>query len=252
MVGETFESGNRDIIKSYVSSSLLDGQFDFPLRSVLTDTLLRRSGTMYDLDSFLGTNDGYYNGVMSTFIGNHDIARVINNALDQPWGTWDKGDPWNGPPSAPQSASPYERLGVAFSFLFTTQGIPLIYYGDEIGMPGAGDPDNRRFMLWEDKGATLNEYQKQLRSHVQKLGSIRRDHPALWKGWRTTVHVSADAYAYKMSDGEETLYVALNRGDNIAAVAGMPAKGNDLLTGAKVDGPNVNLQPRSSVIVIPE
>ena len=43
----------------------------------------------------------------------------------------------------------FERLAIAFAFLLTTRGAPLIYYGDEIGMPGAGDPDNRRFMQWE-------------------------------------------------------------------------------------------------------
>jgi glycosidase len=252
MVGETFESGNRDIIKSYVGTDLLDGQFDFPLRAVLVETILRRSGSMVDVDSFLNTNDDYYPGIMSTFIGNHDIARVIHNALDQPWGAWDKGDPWLAPPALPDYASPFQRLAVAFTLLFTTKGIPLVYYGDEIGMPGAGDPDNRRMMTWEDEGAVLSEYQKTLRSHLEKLGAIRRDHPALWRGARSTLWVSNDTYAYKLSDENETVYVALNRGDAIAAVSGMPAKGSDLLTGAKVDGPNVNLQARSAIIVIAE
>ncbi|MFY0534764.1 hypothetical protein [Nannocystis pusilla] len=33
--------------------------------------------------------------------------------------------------------------------MLTQNGIPLIYYGDEIGMAGAGDPDNRRMMDWD-------------------------------------------------------------------------------------------------------
>ncbi|MBI4701432.1 MAG: hypothetical protein HY744_09780 [Deltaproteobacteria bacterium] len=37
MVGETFEAGNRDIIKKFIGSDLLDGQFDFPLRAVLAE-----------------------------------------------------------------------------------------------------------------------------------------------------------------------------------------------------------------------
>jgi preprotein translocase subunit SecA len=44
MVGETFETGNRDIIRQYVSPQLLDGQFDFPLRGAIVENILRRSG----------------------------------------------------------------------------------------------------------------------------------------------------------------------------------------------------------------
>ncbi|MCC6524759.1 MAG: hypothetical protein IT373_19030 [Polyangiaceae bacterium] len=250
MVGETFESGNRDVLKFYVGSDRLDGQFDFPLRGNVVERILRRSGTMYDLDAFLATNDGYYGGVMSTFIGNHDLARVVNTALDQPWGAWDNGgsSAWDNPPGLPANAAPFERLAVAYTFLFTTKGIPLVYYGDEVAMPGAGDPDNRRFMQWDG----LSQSQLLLRDHMARLGAIRRDHPALWRGWRSTLSVSNDTYAYSMSDGIETVYVGLNRGDNPGAVGGMPAVGRDLLTGAKLEGPNVNLGPRSSVVVVAE
>ena len=60
MVGETFD-GNRDLIKSYVNpDTMLDGQFDFPLRGQVLATLLRRDGSMSDLVGFLDSNDGFY------------------------------------------------------------------------------------------------------------------------------------------------------------------------------------------------
>jgi glycosidase len=248
MVGETFESGNRDIIAKYVAPQLLDGQFDFPLRGVLVEKILRRTGSMAELDEFLNSNDTYYNGVMSTFIGNHDLARVIQTALDQPWGTWDSGGNanWSDPPGLPNYKAPFERLAVAFTFLFTTKGIPLVYYGDEIGMPGAGDPDNRRFMQWGGESAD----QLFLRDQISKLGKIRKEHPALWKGTRTATSVTTDTYGYVMSDGVEEVFVALNRGDVAATVAGMPASATDLLTGNDVSGPNPSLPPRSAMILV--
>jgi glycosidase len=250
MVGETFESGNRDILKYYVGPDKLDGQFDFPLRAVAVEVLLRRSGTLFDLDSFLATNDGYYPGLMSTFLGNHDIGRIIHVAEDQPWDPWAKGDPWGNPPPLPAYASPFERLAVAFTFLFTTKGVPLIYYGDEIGLAGAGDPDNRRPMQWSD--ADLSQHQQMLRAHLQKLGTIRRDHPALWRGVRTTLSVTNDTYSYRMADDTEAVFVGLNRSDAPAAVDGMPEKGRDLLSGALVEGPQLSLPPRTAMIVVPE
>lgn len=248
MVGETYESANRDILKYYVGKDRLDGQFDFPLRGVVVEKILRRSGTMHDLDAFLTTNDNYYPGVMSTFIGNHDIARVIHTAEDQPWGAWDAGDPWGNPPALPNYAAPFERMAVGFTFLYTTKGVPLVYYGDEIGMAGAGDPDNRRFMQWEG----LSEFQLSLRKHLEKLGQIRRDHPALWRGYRKTLSVTNDTYSYALIDGDQTVYVGLNRGDGLAAVSGLPSKGRDLLSGAAIQGPQLTLQPRSSVVVVAE
>jgi glycosidase len=203
---------------------------------------------MYDLDSFLATNDNYYPGVMSTFLGNHDIGRIIHVAEDQPWDAWAKGDPWGNPPGLPNYAAPFERVAVGFTFLFTTKGIPLIYYGDEIGLAGAGDPDNRRSMEWDN----FSEHQLMLRAHIQKLGGIRRDHPALWRGVRSTLSVSNDTYAYRMADDVEEVFVALNRADVPGSVDGMPKKGRDLLSGAVVEGPQLNLQPRTAMIIVPE
>lgn len=249
MVGETFETGNRDIIRQYVASNLLDGQFDFPLRGAIVEHIMRRGGTMHDLDAFLSTNDTYYPGIMSTFIGNHDIPRVIQTALDSPWGAWDNGGDsnWNNPPGLPQNTAPFERLALGFTFLMTTKGIPLIYYGDEIGMPGSGDPDNRRFMQWTG----LDPDQDWLRDRVKKLGQIRKDNPALWRGTRTSVFVSNDVYVYKMTDGSDAVYVALNRGDTAQQAENLPASATDLLTDGSVTGPTASMPPRSALILVP-
>jgi glycosidase len=153
MVGETFD-GSRDLIKSYVNpDTMLDGQFDFPLRGSVLSTILRRDGAMSDLAGFLASNDGFYGpgSVMSTFLGNNDVPRTIGIADDSPmFGAWDGGKDraWFNQPGAPGDRNPYERLTVAYALIMSLPGIPMIYYGDEIGMPGAGDPDNRRFMQW--------------------------------------------------------------------------------------------------------
>ncbi len=52
MVGETFDTANRAFINSFVSPQMLDGQFDFPLRGAIVDSILRRAGSLHDLDNF--------------------------------------------------------------------------------------------------------------------------------------------------------------------------------------------------------
>ncbi|MCK7525308.1 MAG: alpha-amylase family glycosyl hydrolase [Ignavibacteriales bacterium] len=52
---------------------------------------------------------------------------------------------WNNPPKVDNPSS-YEKLKLHLAYLLTIPGVPIIYYGDEIGMTGAADPDNRRMM----------------------------------------------------------------------------------------------------------
>jgi glycosidase len=253
MVGETF-TGDRDTIKYYVDPyTMLDGQFDFPLRAKIVATMLIRSAPMSDLAGFLDSNDNYYgSGLMSTFVGNHDVPRSIHFAEDNPlWGNeWADGKDksWSGQPGLPSSTSAFERLANAYTVIFTTRGIPLLYYGDEIGMPGGGDPDNRRMMQWTG----LSGGQTKLLDHVKKLTALREAHDALRYGTRTTLGSSTDTIAYKMAYNADVVYVAINRGDSAQSIGNLPSGSlKDELSGTSVTGPSVSVPARSSMILVP-
>jgi glycosidase len=195
-------------------------------------------------------NDYYYGGnaIMSTFVGNHDLPRIIhlaaNNRLwcdDQ--GSDGKDRSWSNQPSIPQEREAFERLANAYGILFTNRGAPLVYYGDEIGLPGAGDPDNRRFMQWTG----LDANQTFLRDRVKKLLDIRAKHPATRRGVRATIAADADTWVYSRTTTGDTVYVAVNRGDTDRTISGLPGGSLDeLVTGTTVNGPSYTLPARQT------
>lgn len=251
MVGETF-TGQMDTIAYYVNPEMLDGQFDFPLRMQMAYNVLMRQGSMQDLAGFMDANDDYYGAaIMSTFIGNHDIPRAIHLAQDTPlWNDqWSDGKDraWSNQPGLPAGTGPFERMANAFTILLTTKGAPLVYYGDEVGMAGAGDPDNRRAMQWDgySAGQTL------LLEHVQRLTAIRAAHPAMRRGTRTTLSTSSDTFVYSVEYGGDAVWVALNRGDDEAPADGLPAESFvDELTADAFEGPSVAIPPRSALVLV--
>lgn len=252
MVGETF-SGDRNAIAYYVNPvAMLDGQFDFPLRAELVASLLTRQRPLTGLKTFMdGYDNAYGAGIMSSFIGNHDVPRSIHFAQDTPlWqNEWDGGKDraWDGQPSLPAGTSAFERLANAFTLLFTTKGIPLIYYGDEVGLAGAGDPDNRRTMQWSGYSAG----QTFLLNHIKKLTSIRANHPALRRGTRQSISATTDTFAYKMTLGGEEVVVAINRGDSPQPIGDLPGGSlHELIRDTTVSGPTVTVPARSAMVLV--
>jgi glycosidase len=199
-------------------------------------------------------NDYYYgaNAVMSTFVGNHDLPRIIHLAANNRiWGNDQAADGkergWSNQPGAVAELEAYERLANGFAVIFTNRGAPLVYYGDEIGLPGGGDPDNRRFMTFTG----LNANQTYLKNRIAKLADIRNKHPALRRGTRTTIQADADVWVYSRVTTGDTVYVAINRSDGAKNVGGLPAGALDeLVTGQGANGPSASIPARQTRIFV--
>ncbi len=116
---------------------------------------------------------------------------------------------WTNPPQVDNPSS-YDKLKLHLAYILTIPGVPVIYYGDEIGMTGASDPDNRRMMRF---GNELNEFEKQTFKDVSKLIHIRKDHSALRNGDFLTLQADKNIYAYIRSDMNERILVILNKSD---------------------------------------
>ena len=259
LVGETVDGNVANIAKFVDPATKLDGQFDFPTRAQIVATVLRRSGQMSDLATFMDTNGDAYgpDAVMSTILGTHDMMRVIHHAENTPVGTgeWDDGKGtaaprvagWTTHPNEPTTIEPYERMANGFAVLFTNKGAPLIYYGDEVGLAGAGDPDNRRMMPWSG----LAMPQTWLRDRITKLLQIRKAHESTRRGARTTIVANKDVWAYSLTYASDTLYVVINRGDTAQSVTLGLGTVNELIENATVAGSVVSVPARQTRIYQP-
>jgi len=94
----------------------------------------------------------------------------------------------------------------------TVPGAPSIYYGDEIGLPGAHDPDCRRSFPWQ----APETWDRDLLAYVSAAAALRHAHPAFRRGAFAVVAAEAMAMAYLRSSDEGAFVVAINAGREAA------------------------------------
>ena len=193
---------------------------------------------------------------MSSFLGNHDLPRFISIASGANLNTCPDGTSpvaWECPPDVVAEPEPYARLLRAFALLAAGPEVPLLYYGDEIGMPGANDPDNRRMMPWEG----LTPAQEELRDQVQALFKARANSPALRRG-DVAVASSSDAHlVLRRSTDSDIAYGAINLGNSeLELTLEAPGGGSlqDALTGQSFEATgetvSVTLPGRSARLLV--
>jgi glycosidase len=77
-----------------------------------------------------------------------------------------------------------------------------------VGLPGAGDPDNRRFMKWQG----LSGREQGLLDFMRKVGTARRQSKALRLGVRDTLLIERDLYVFQRATEDDGAIVVINRG----------------------------------------
>lgn len=115
---------------------------------------------------------------------------------------------------------------VAATLLFTYPGTPSVYYGDEIGLPGGRDPDNRRCMPWDPAA-----WNGALRDHYRALIRLRRALPALRYGGYQALHAAGDTFAFQREVEEgRVIVVARRAADGLTA---LPVRHGGIRDGAR-------------------
>ena len=96
---------------------------------------------------------------------------------------------------------------------FTLTGAPVIYYGTEVGLSQQNDvmqngraihEEARLPMLWGE------QQDRDLFTFYKELIALRKSHPALQQGTRQTLYADERVFAYRRSDGEDSLVTFLN------------------------------------------
>lgn len=254
-VGETISG--YDTVSKYAQPGLLNGQFDFPLYFSVRDTLGRGRGKMSDLADSMRQSAVRYptSSIMSPLIGNHDGPRFMSYADgDIPEGIDERTFKREGGIQVDHPES-YAKIRMAFAWLLTQTGAPMLYYGDEIGLTGAADPDNRRAMKWEG----WNEEEQKTFDTVAKLNKLRRESIALRRGSIQILHADDERLVYTRSAATETVLVALSRkpADEMTMVLptwmGKEAKGKLLASSGvafEADGNQIRIPAESNAWAI--
>jgi len=163
---------------------------------------------------------------MMNLVDSHDTDRVASMALnpDRPYNQQNreqegaKYDP--AKPGEPERRK--QRLLALLQMTYV--GAPMVYYGDEVGMWGSNDPNNRRPMLWPDLGPwedPRESIDQAMHAHYREVIALRNAHPALRTGsFRTVLADDAqDTWVFLREKGNEQVLVALNASDVPATVA---------------------------------
>lgn len=114
----------------------------------------------------------------------------------------------------PKAANNYVNLGVmreAVVMQMTWVGAPTVYYGDEAGVCGFTDPDNRRTYPWGHED-------KELIAFHREMIRIHKEHPALRTGSLNMLYWDENILAYGRFLEEDKVIVIINNRSELAQV----------------------------------
>jgi glycosidase len=133
--------------------------------------------------------------VLVSFLGVHDMERFMN-----------------------EQGATIDGLKLAQTMIMTSRGTPLLYYGDEIAMPGGPDPDNRRDFPGGFPGDAKNAFSQNGRTaqenevfdHLAKLGDIRKQLEPLRRGRSLDLVDEEQQFAFARLTDKEAVIVIFN------------------------------------------
>jgi alpha-amylase len=193
LLGEVW-GGDPQVLDPWFSGDEMDAGFDFSFQGSVI-AFLKGRGRSVAFDRYLKSREKVRSGYhLSHFLSSHDVPGALFQL---------EGDK--------------QLFRLAMVLQMTAIGIPMIFYGEEVARPGGDWPDNRSDMPWGDRKilpGTGQPRDESLRADYIKLITIRKSHPAFFRGVHTALNTEGDGLVFAQHDSQSNDYVivAVNRG----------------------------------------
>lgn len=251
ILGEVWEDATNKISyghrRKYLLGEQMDSVMDYPLADGITDFL--KTGLAERLMNTV--NDIMENyprpcvSVLMNHIGTHDTVRAITRLAGDDLSFKDRRRYSGLRLSKAQMDKGILLMKMASVLQFTMPGVPCVYYGDEAGLEGNGDPFNRACYPWGKENGELIE-------HYKMLGKLRKKCGALRNGKFIPISAAMGCIAYARTDGETSIIVIANRNEHDIVYKLQPRfYGANALTGGEcINGSDAKIPACTAAILI--
>lgn len=198
LIGEVWEDASNKISyserRTYLLGDQLDSVLGYPFRDNLVSFLNGEIASWQLNDFFMTIKENYPEEAFKSnlnLLSSHDIERV-KTALK----------------------SDKELLKLAILTQMSFEGVPYIYYGDEAGLEGGKDPENRKTYPWKNEDMEIMDF-------YRHCSQFRNRNKVLTYGNTYFIYTgNDDVFAYTRYDDEyEGILVVLNRSENNQSVS---------------------------------
>lgn len=252
LIGEVWEDASRKIaydkLRTYFSGHELDAVMNYPFRETFISFILGEKSAPqvqrimmslyehYPKDQFMGNMN---------LIGSHDRRRILT-VLGESYDYLGDIEPNPSHLSENQYDLAKKRLKFLSLIQMTFPGVPCIYYGDEVGVEGFEDPDNRRTFPWGKEDTDLLDW-------YRTITTLRAENKVLQKGTWEPHDAGDDLLVFDRIDGDDICICLFNRNSKAIHLYNDPDHigyiGIDLLTKTTISLNPIIVEPLSFAVI---
>ena len=213
LIGEVWEDATNKVSyeknREYFINASLKSVMNYPFMEA-TVSFMKGFISAYDLQEFFYKQlenyppEYFYSNL--NLLDSHDRVRVLTVLADaRDVSEIDDNEKFNHGIDRDKYLLAVSRLKALTVLQYTVPGVPIIYYGDEVGVYGYNDPYNRKTYPWgrEDKA---------LLAHYEVLGKMRIASEVIRKGDFKPLYAGEHSFAFERNYKNKKVIVIVNRG----------------------------------------
>lgn len=248
LLGEVWEDASYKISygkrRRFLRGKQLDSVMNYPFANAIIDFLTGKSGETL-VNTVLNITENYppqVTRLLMNHIGTHDTERILTRlGRERYLEEREQQSKYSLP--CENYAKAVKLLKIAAVLQYTLPGVPSLFYGDEAGVEGFGDPFCRATYPWGKENSELLEFYK-------SLGAVRRNTKAFADGGFEPYEVSENVISYIRTGRESKVLIAVNKGENEVEIPISSEKRiPETIFGAEVKGNKIILNPYGFAIV---